>query len=193
MVEGSRIDHALHNNDPVGAYNDAIEYDRTFKLVSDFVEKNPNTAVVSVADHETGGLTLGRPAPINLSQLLYVWFPDKLENISISGEKVYNLIKGGSPIKQTIAQYYGTTISDEAVNQIASNINQSTIATSLISKPISDLAFVNWANIGHTGVDVNVYSMGPLSDKLRGNIENTYICEQVASFLGLDMKQPVPE
>ena len=62
MVEGSRVDHAAHQNDAYAHAFEIIEYDRTVKAVLDFLDEHDlreDTLVVSVADHETGGVSVG--------------------------------------------------------------------------------------------------------------------------------------
>jgi len=57
MIEGSRIDHAGHINDPAAQVREVLEYDKTFKLVLDFLEKSDTEGIlVATSDHETGGL-----------------------------------------------------------------------------------------------------------------------------------------
>lgn len=57
MIEGSRIDHAGHINDPAAQVMEVLEYDKTFKIVLDFLEKSETDGIlVSTSDHETGGL-----------------------------------------------------------------------------------------------------------------------------------------
>lgn len=57
MIEGSRIDHAAHNNDPAAHVREVIEYDRTFKSVLDFLDQSKTEGIlVATSDHETGGL-----------------------------------------------------------------------------------------------------------------------------------------
>lgn len=58
MIEGSRIDHAGHINDPAAQVREVLEYDKTFKSVLDFIEKSDTeTILVATSDHETGGLS----------------------------------------------------------------------------------------------------------------------------------------
>jgi alkaline phosphatase len=58
MIEGSRIDHAGHINDPAAQVREVLEYDKTFKIVLDFLEKSDTEGiVVGTSDHETGGLS----------------------------------------------------------------------------------------------------------------------------------------
>jgi alkaline phosphatase len=57
MIEGSRIDHAGHINDPAAQVREVLEYDKAFKTVIDFLEQSRTDGVlVATSDHETGGL-----------------------------------------------------------------------------------------------------------------------------------------
>jgi alkaline phosphatase len=57
MIEGSRIDHAGHNNDPAAQVHEVLEYDKSFKAVLDFLDQSDTEGVlVATSDHETGGL-----------------------------------------------------------------------------------------------------------------------------------------
>ena len=61
MIEGSRIDHAGHGNDPAAQVHEVLAYDKAFTSVLDFLEKSDVTGVaVSTSDHETGGLAAAR-------------------------------------------------------------------------------------------------------------------------------------
>jgi alkaline phosphatase len=71
MVEGSRIDHTGHANDPAAQVREVLAYDRTFKRVAKWVEKSPDHGVVvSTSDHETGGLAVARREYLYLSLFL---------------------------------------------------------------------------------------------------------------------------
>ena len=57
MIEGSRIDHAGHINDPAAQVREVLEYDKTFDTVLRFIdESNVEGVLVATSDHETGGL-----------------------------------------------------------------------------------------------------------------------------------------
>jgi alkaline phosphatase len=70
MIEAGRIDHAAHGNDPVGTLHDVLAFDEALRVALEFVEQDGKTLLISVADHETGGMTLGpkhrRPQPLRL-------------------------------------------------------------------------------------------------------------------------------
>ncbi|ADQ14915.1 alkaline phosphatase [Halanaerobium hydrogeniformans] len=59
VIEGGRIDHAAHNNDPGGMIYDTIAFDEAIGVALEFYEENPdNTLIIVAGDHETGGLGL---------------------------------------------------------------------------------------------------------------------------------------
>jgi alkaline phosphatase len=59
MIEGSRIDHAGHGNDPAAQVREVLAYDKTFARVLKWVQ-NRDAVLVSTSDHETGGLAAAR-------------------------------------------------------------------------------------------------------------------------------------
>lgn len=70
MIEGSRIDHAGHGNDPVAQVHEVLAYDKAFASVLDFLDKDDVEGVlVGTSDHETGGLATAR------RKQLYLLFP----------------------------------------------------------------------------------------------------------------------
>lgn len=61
MIEGSRIDHAGHGNDPVAQVHEVLAYDKAFASVVDFLKNDDVEGVlVGTSDHETGGLATAR-------------------------------------------------------------------------------------------------------------------------------------
>lgn len=58
MVEGSQIDWAGHDTDADYLIAEVLDFDKTVGVAMDFAEKNKNTLVIVLADHETGGFTL---------------------------------------------------------------------------------------------------------------------------------------
>lgn len=61
MIEGSRIDHAGHGNDPVAQVHEVLAYDKAFASVLDFLDEDTVEGVLlGTSDHETGGLATAR-------------------------------------------------------------------------------------------------------------------------------------
>lgn len=61
MVEGGRIDHAAHNNDAATMNKETLEFSNAVDEALAFYEEHQDeTLIVVGADHETGGLGLGK-------------------------------------------------------------------------------------------------------------------------------------
>jgi alkaline phosphatase len=58
MVEGSRIDHAAHNDDSVRNALDTIAFDEAIDVALEYVQEHNNTILLVTADHETEGLVV---------------------------------------------------------------------------------------------------------------------------------------
>lgn len=65
MVEGSQIDWGGHENNYDYLATELLDFDQTIGKALDFAKKDQNTLVIVLADHETGGLTLGGKAVKN--------------------------------------------------------------------------------------------------------------------------------
>ena len=61
LIEGSRIDHAGHSNDPAAQVHEVLAYDKAFGSVLKFIaDSKDEGVVVGTSDHETGGLSIAR-------------------------------------------------------------------------------------------------------------------------------------
>jgi alkaline phosphatase len=61
MVEGGKIDWACHDNDAATAINEILAFNDAIKKAYKFyLTHSDSTLIIVTADHETGGLTLGR-------------------------------------------------------------------------------------------------------------------------------------
>lgn len=58
MIEGSRIDDCGHWHDLPALMNEIYDFDQTIGRVLQWAEKDGETLVIVLADHETGGLSL---------------------------------------------------------------------------------------------------------------------------------------
>lgn len=61
MVEGGQIDWTAHDNDAASLVREVLDFDEAIDVAVKFYQKHPTeTLIVITADHETGGLALGR-------------------------------------------------------------------------------------------------------------------------------------
>lgn len=179
MIEGSRIDHAAHGNDAAGHLGDILAYDDAVKEALAFAASSGNTLVVSTADHETGGMTLGRDG-------VYAWDPAPLLAATMSTERLGSVLDGGADPLQTIRSAVGgEPLSDEEVAKVASAGGERA-ALVLAYRSISDQrSRIGWTTGGHTAVDVNLYAFGPGSHLFVGAMSNDTVGRAVFAALGL--------
>lgn len=59
MVEGSKIDWAAHDNNPIGILSEFLAFDAAVKVAIDFAQKSGETLVVICPDHGNGGVSIG--------------------------------------------------------------------------------------------------------------------------------------
>ncbi len=185
MVEGSRIDHAAHNNDPAAHIRDILAYDEAVKVVLDFAKADGNTLVVSTADHETGGLTLGRDIDGNVD---YIYYVNKALAMTGSTEVLGAEIFNGGDVASTMIKYGLDNPTAAEISLITNATNTAKEKMFAVSDVLSRRVRVGWSTRGHTGIDVNVYAYGPQSTLFYGNQENTDLGNKVAQIFGLNLQ-----
>ncbi|KAJ6439938.1 repressible alkaline phosphatase precursor [Purpureocillium lavendulum] len=200
MIEGSRIDHAGHINDPAAQVREVLEYDKAFKAVLDFIDDTKaETVLVATSDHETGGLASALQEPGHLP--VYNWYPQVLANASASCERLAQKLQDGvskqsPPLSQPDLKTWinselvvpGLGISDATDEELTLLAADPDGATNTFAAIISLRAHIGWSTHGHTAVDVNVYSSGGSgADKIRGNVENTDVGKFLSQYLDVDV------
>ena len=190
MVEASRIDHAGHNNDAAAHLHDILAYNEAVAVALEKARTDGNTLFVSVSDHETGGMSLGRDG-------VYAWDPAALSRVQASHGRILSealstvTIDGESVpvIRPSIIQEQTgiNELTDDEVDQLRSNVDDRTALNFILSDLISRRARVGWTTGGHTAIDVNLYAYGPGSDRFTGNHDNTFVGETLADLLGFDL------
>ena len=60
MIEGSQMDSCGHNNDIACVLAEMQQFYETVEYVTQWAERDGDTLVVVLADHQTGGLAIGR-------------------------------------------------------------------------------------------------------------------------------------
>lgn len=193
MIEGSRIDMTAHSNDPAAHAHEILAYYEAVAAVKEFVSTHPETVMISVSDHETGGLTLGRQ--LNSSYPDYVWYPEVLSRVKSSSVNFAKRIMEFTSdenskletIQTIVKDYLGiTNPTQEEIKGLMSN-NPITIADTA-SDMVSRRALCGWTTMGHTGVDVNLYGYGNQLDSLFGSHENIEIGSFMVDYLGVDLQ-----
>ncbi len=182
MIEGSRIDHAGHANDAATHARDILAYDAAVAAVLAWARRDGATLVVSTADHETGGLTLGRDN-------VYAWDPAPLLAATMSLERFDQRLAeaatgSGSPALALVREALGSDSlsADEAARLAAPDDWMASLRETLDRR-----AGVAWTTGGHTAVDVGLFAFGPGSEAFRGSMPNDAVGRATFRALGLPL------
>ncbi|KAF2124529.1 alkaline phosphatase-like protein [Dothidotthia symphoricarpi CBS 119687] len=202
MIEGSRIDHAGHHNDPAAQVHEVLAYDKTFTSVLDFLKNDKTEAVmVSTSDHETGGLAAARQ--LHTSYPEYLWHPSPLANATHSAERLhleYTKYLLSSPSDAQKTQFVrasiatGLGIADATDDEVALLVANPTTALYYYADMMSRRSQTGWSTHGHSAADVNIYTSDPVAAKaLVGNHENTEVGGFLRDYLGVDVEAVTKE
>ncbi|KAG5359896.1 Alkaline phosphatase [Yarrowia sp. C11] len=206
MIEGSRIDHAGHQNDPAAQVREVMAFDEMFAAVVDFADSlDTETIIVSTSDHETGGLATARQ--VEKAYPEYNWFPEALANAKHSGEFVARKLQAfarpdhpseasGSKLEKFIKREIlenDLGVKDYTKHEVKALIKNRADPIDTLVDIVSRRSQTGWSTHGHSAVDVNIYGYSNKQsgldklDALRGNHENIEIGQFLASYLEVDV------
>lgn len=185
MVEGSRIDHTGHANDAAAHVHEVLAYDEAVAVALDFARRDGQTLVVSVSDHETGGLTLGRN--VN-SQGIYNWHPEVLARVQVSYDRLIPALGRTNRPDTLLKAWLGLdSLKTDEQALVEQAKAQPDSWQAVVTELIGRRAVVGWTSNGHTAVDVNLYALGPGAEQLVGNFENDELGRLLAELMGFDL------
>ncbi|WP_339368951.1 alkaline phosphatase [Paenibacillus elgii] len=184
MIEGGRIDHAAHANDLPTMVKEVLDFDAAVKTAMDFAKKDGSTSVVATADHETGGLSLGRDNRYELN--IDLWNRQKQSSQALNTalkqartpEEIRQLVQANTSIAD---------LSDEEARFILKGDGTDYEREGAYNAVISKRLLVGWSGHGHSGVDVGVWAYGPIAELVKGKIDNTDIAKAGAQTISVDL------
>lgn len=200
MVEGSKIDWANHDHDPVASVTDMMAFDRAVKVALDYALKEKNTAVIVVADHSTGGLTIDNDQSFSKSESKRIGdFVNPLKAASLSAEGLEKLLRpemSAAEVKSIVGERYGLgDLTEEELKVImdylaraATDPKQSGKLKSIVGPMISKRSMIDWTTGGHTGEEVALAVYHPEKLRPTGVIENIDIARYVAGLMQINLE-----
>ncbi len=148
MVEGGRIDHACHINDPASTVAETKEFDDVVDEVLDFA-RTGDTVVVVTADHETGGLTLG----INYGRSIDF---EQIKRINGSVYRMAKEIEKGKDAAEIVKKYTGIDLTPKDVERLKSSED----LTKTLGEVLSEKLGLTFATHKHSGEPVPLMTYG---------------------------------
>ena len=169
MVEGGRIDHALHGINAKRALSDTIAFDDAIKAAIDKIKetdpKLENTLIVVTADHDHTMAFNGYGKRGNPILDINRGYRDNLPSKDADGNTYTTLVFGNGPNRPALR----TNIDSAAA--LADNYLQET--------------GVRLASETHGGGDVKLLATGAGAKTFKGTIDNTKVFELLKTALGL--------
>ena len=201
MVEGGKIDWACHANDPVFV-SEVIDLDNAVKVAYEFYQQHPDeTLIVVTADHETGGLALGRgPYELNLKAISH----QRMSMVKLERElKAMKDAKGDKftweEAKKFLTENFGfwenIKVSDDQSARLERSWNEFKEGKSgadrlcnTVKHIISECALIGWQSGGHSNGYVPAFAIGAGAELFHGRFDNTEISKKIAKAAGWEAK-----
>ena len=209
MIEGGMIDKACHANDAASYIHELIDMDSCVRIAYDFYLKHPKeTLIVITADHETGGLSLGRGGyQLNLDKLRgqkisvgrfsrdlkrtlkainpneFTW--EYARNLLRKNFGIWDVIEPKASDIESIRAAYdklaAALVSGDS--KLSNEINDFTYAAAHTCDRASG---IGWQSGSHSNGYVGVYAIGAGADQFTGRFDNTQIPLRIMKAAGWD-------
>jgi alkaline phosphatase len=168
MVEGGKIDHALHDSNAKNALAETVGFDDAIQVAIDRMrEIDPgleHTLIVVTADHDHTMVMSGYPKRGNPILDIVRGYADGQPTRDADGKTFTTLVFGGGPNRPA------TRADVESSTALADDYKQET--------------GVRLAGEGHGGGDVKLYALGAGSAPFKGTMENTHVFDLMKAAFG---------
>ena len=197
MIEGGMIDMACHSNDGAGFIHELIDMDSCVQIAYEFYKRKPDsTLIVVTADHETGGLSLGRGKyALHLEKLLhqkttFFAYPRHLAALRREKGSAFSWEVVRQDLKENFGFWDGLELTEaqterlhKAYEQLVDNSSENKKSLYNSVDPVSYTAsqimdehsLIGWQSNGHSNGFVGVYAVGVGAEQFAGQIDNTEI------------------
>lgn len=208
MVEGGNIDWAAHANDGGAVIKEILNFQKAIDVAYQFYLAHPDeTLIVITADHDTGGMALGRYDNSNPNLRLADFQRISKDRFS---DYCKELLANGRPVsweemKQFLAEklgFWGAVTLTEAeetalrndfdrtfiarqgkdIKTLYNNFNQFAVRVFDI---LNSRMGIGWTATYHTGNFVPLYALGVGSELFARNLNNTQIPALILQAAGL--------
>ena len=188
LVEGARIDHAGHANDAAASIHDQIAFDDAIGVVSEFMDRHPDTLLLITTDHGCGGIQMNgvsaqanqgfAPGLYNASNASF----DRLKGFKRSIEWMKQ--KGvdglsGEKLGVALKEFTGLEFQGEELKRAQG------LKAALYPDLIQSRTGVGWTSGNHTGELVEFCALGPGSTAFPAFLQNFEVHGRVLAAFGM--------
>ncbi len=209
MIEGGNIDWAAHANDGAAVIKEILNFQEAIDVAYRFYLSHPDeTLIVITADHDTGGMALGREDNQKGTRLATVDF-QKISKDRFSewckSRVADNKNMSWSEMKEFLRQNFGffgaltldkadeerlekafeeTFVSRSSKDDKTLYADYNAFATTVLDV-FNKIAGIGWTTKYHTGNFVPLYAIGAGADTLNGCLNNTDIAPAILKAAGI--------
>lgn len=205
MVEGGKIDWACHANDAAAMIHEVIAFSDAVGVAVDFYDKHPDkTTIIVTADHETGGLTIGRgetgydlnPGILKYQRSSYLRLGEVIRDFKSKNDTTetgFREFMGFLRNDFGLGHDMKIPLTDEEILSIRAAFLESMDETkdregmdplmAGVLKLMSLKAGLGWTSLTHTGVNVPVFAIGVGAEKFTGILDQTDISNIISGML----------
>lgn len=178
MVEGGRIDHACHANDPAGAISEALAFNGAVEEAYAFYTEHPGeTLIIVLADHETGGLKSEGDLDFSHIAGVRLSVTERLKPFYTGDRKAFydylSLNFGLDDLNPSERARIESAFDFADSKKYKGDYKGS--PASIVSAILSKRTEITWAGTGHSDTPVPLYAIGLRAEDFSGNIDNTAV------------------
>ena len=177
---------------------DRTKDDLTLQVAYEFYQQHPDeTLIVISADHETGGLVMGRgPYELNLKAIA----SQRMSMVKLGRELNALKDKLGSNFtwdegKKFLGENFGfwgaVNVNDDQTKRLEQSFNEfkdgkadAGRLCNTVKHVISECAMIGWQSGGHSNGYVPAFAIGVGAEQFHGRFDNTEICKKMARAAG---------
>ncbi len=191
QVEGGRVDHAAHANDPAAILHEFLEYDQCIPIALDFLKEAPDTMLIITTDHGTGGCQLNGkgsryaesgPAldSINDFKYSFEWLQDRFKGSGLFSSMIFKMATGIELDEAQAAKIQSAIDGEEKY--------LSSAMTKIVQPELWSKTAVGWTSNNHTAECVDLFAMGPGAELVPAFVENYQMFSIMAEALGIKVQ-----
>lgn len=186
MVEGGQIDWAAHNNDAATLVQEVKDFDSAIRVALAFYRQHPDeTLIVVTADHETGGLALGRD---NLGYDTYFGLLAAQKCSKGVLKEAIEAVTDWNSAKAVLGDKMGfgtqITVTPEEWAELEKTYMKNPGKTADIALDIlARHTGTGWTTGSHSATYVPVFAIGASSEMFNGRQDNTQIAARLRKLI----------